>query len=178
MTAVVLFPACFVGRADAPSAGREPAPGSSGAWRPAETAELLRLYAALSGQARAAGFEYGETEFGDPQFYIFGRRGDCSCIVFVSRLAVDGEPRYVVQDGTGRVVAESSSLAAAVDRAIPLRRHSRRAGAGSVRRLLRVFGMLVSTRLSIGRMIEEGTSEAFRVGGGGEVLPPLVAMIA
>jgi hypothetical protein len=177
MTAVIV-PACFVRRSGVPSTERETGPGGIG-WRSAETAELLRLYAALSGRVGAAGFDYGETETGDPQFYVLGRGADCSCIAFVSRLAVDGEPRYIVQDGTGRVVAESHSLEAAIDAAIPLWRRSQRADTTPARRLLRVLGVLMSVRLALDRMIEEGAPEALRVGfEEGVRLLPLVGMIA
>lgn len=112
MSSVVSFSAAIARRAR-PRADR-------GRWSTAEIAELMRLFGACRRErAGAATFETGETETGDPQFYIIGTGPDFPCIAFASRIGESGGGvRYVVQDANGEVVAEGETAAAAIDIAV------------------------------------------------------------
>jgi hypothetical protein len=79
-------------------------------WRPDETTELLRLYATLNARGEAADYEYGETERHEPQFYALGADPAQDCLACVSRLSQDGRPWYVIEDGSGGLLAEGSGL--------------------------------------------------------------------
>ena len=80
---------------------------SAGLW--SET-ELNTMVAALniaiaSGDGR--GWETGMTETGDAQFYLLGPFPDQACELCVSRLG----GRYILEDGSGRLLFEHQSLA-------------------------------------------------------------------
>jgi hypothetical protein len=112
MTNIIPFPAVSSRRARR-GADREQ-------WSTAEFAELMRLFGACRREcAGAATFETGETDMGDPQFYIVGTGPDLPCLAFASRVEESGgRARYVVQDGSGEVVAEGETAAAAIDTAV------------------------------------------------------------
>src|SRR5947209_7231577 len=115
MSSVVSFSTAFARRRLPPRADR-------GRWSTAEFAELTRLFGTcLKRCAGAATFETGETDTGDPQFYVVGAGPDLPCIAFASRIGEDdGTVRYVVQDGRGEVVGEGETVAAAVDMAVSM----------------------------------------------------------
>lgn len=80
---------------------------SAGLW--SET-ELNTIVAALnvaiaSGDGR--GWETGMTEAGDPQFYLLGPLPEQACELCVSRIG----GRYILEDGSGRLLFEHRSLA-------------------------------------------------------------------
>ena len=82
---------------------------SAGLW--SET-ELNTIVAALndaiaSGNGR--GWETGMTEQGDAQFYLLGPLPDQACELCVSRIG----GRYILEDGSGRLLFEHQSLAVA-----------------------------------------------------------------
>ena len=75
--------------------------------------ELNTMVAALnvaiaSGDGR--GWETGATETGDAQFYLLGPLPDQACELCVSRIG----GRYILEDGSGRLLFEHQSLAVAV----------------------------------------------------------------
>ncbi len=76
---------------------------ASGGW---SSEELHRLIALSRAEQGGADFAIGETERGDPQFYLLGPAPDRDCILCVSRLA----HTYVIQDGEGRLLGETSAL--------------------------------------------------------------------
>jgi hypothetical protein len=79
---------------------------SAEAW---SEAELDTLLASLNG-ALASGnggeWETGVTEQGDPQFYLLGPLPDQTCELCVSRIG----RRYLLEDGSGRLLFEHQSL--------------------------------------------------------------------
>ena len=72
-------------------------------------AELNAIVAGLhSALAPASGrtWETGETESGDVQFYLLGPRPEEACELCVSRVG----RRYILEDGTGRLLFEHQKL--------------------------------------------------------------------
>ena len=72
-------------------------------------AELNTIVAGLhSALAPASGrtWETGETESGDVQFYLLGPRPEEACELCVSRVG----RRYILEDGTGRLLFEHQKL--------------------------------------------------------------------
>jgi hypothetical protein len=86
-------------------------------WQSEETAELMRLYSVLNGRSVATGYEYGETEGREPQFYLLSADPAQDCISCVSRISKDGRPWYVIEDGLGGLLAEGYSLSILVSHA-------------------------------------------------------------
>lgn len=67
--------------------------------------ELQQVMAACAGSiaaGEASGWETGTTERGDPQVYLLGPPPDYDCVLCISRLG----RRYIIEDGTGRVLFE------------------------------------------------------------------------
>lgn len=79
-----------------------------GGWQPGEIAELMKLYAVLNDCDVTIGYEFGNTESREPQFYVLA--ADQNCISCVSRISKDSRPWYVVEDGLGGLLAEGYSL--------------------------------------------------------------------
>src|SRR5882724_13544542 len=80
---------------------------SAGLW--SET-ELNTLVAALNiavAPDDGRGWETGVTEAGDAQFYLLGPLPDQACELCVSRIG----GRYILEDGSGRLLFEHQSLA-------------------------------------------------------------------
>jgi hypothetical protein len=79
---------------------------SAGGWSKAELDTLLAAlnYALVSEGGR--GWETGQTENGDPQFYLLGSLPDQACELCVSRIGA----RYLLEDGAGRLLFEHQSL--------------------------------------------------------------------
>ena len=67
----------------------------------------------LAGRTGARSWETGVTERGEPQFYVIGPDPDQRCVTCVSRLGAV----YVLEDGSGRVLAEDRCLRELVKRA-------------------------------------------------------------
>ena len=87
-------------------------------WRLDELVELDRLMRLLAGRTGARSWETGVTERGEPQFYVIGPDPEQRCVTCVSRLGAV----YVLEDGSGRVLAEDRCLRELVkgaSRAIP-----------------------------------------------------------
>lgn len=74
-------------------------------WRPAEL-EQLRLCVPEAEAGAGASWETGATEAGDPQAYLIGPGPEYDCILTVSRLG----RLYVIEDGNGQVLGESTCL--------------------------------------------------------------------
>jgi hypothetical protein len=77
-----------------------------GAWSESELGTILAALnlALTSGDGR--GWETGMTENGDAQFYLLGPLPDQACELCVSRIG----GRYILEDGSGRVLFEHQSL--------------------------------------------------------------------
>jgi hypothetical protein len=86
------------------------------AWQPEEIAELMRLHAELKRGTEGLGYEYGETEQCEPQFYILSAGPAKHCLSCVSRLSRDGRPWYVIEDGFGGLLIEGDCLGTLVNR--------------------------------------------------------------
>jgi hypothetical protein len=102
------------------SAGMAPCDNGHG-WNDDELAALRRLTRLLSRRRGAQSWHMGATEAGEPQFYLVGPDPDQPCVACVSRVGSG----YVLEDGTGHVLAEEGRVADLVDRAsaaFPVRR--------------------------------------------------------
>src|SRR5689334_12512995 len=86
------------------------------AWQPEEIAELMQLYAELKGGPKGLGYEYGETEQCEPQFYILSAGPAEHCLSCVSRLSRNGRPWYVIEDGSGGLLTEDDCLGTLINR--------------------------------------------------------------
>jgi hypothetical protein len=85
-----------------------------GVWRSAELNVLIAGLAPTRIDGReAGGWAAGETEAGDPQFYLLGPPPQEECVVCISRLG----RMYVLEDGAGRVLFEHNSLLLLAERA-------------------------------------------------------------
>ena len=95
------------------AARRHPRATLPGCWQPSEMAALMRLYETLQARGGASGFECGETERCEPQFYVLG--ADLGpCIACVSRVSKDGRPWYLLENGSGGLLGEGHDLGALV----------------------------------------------------------------
>ena len=82
-------------------------------WDDAEIAALRRLTRLLSRRRGAQSWHVGATEAGEPQFYVLGPGADEPCLASVSRVGSG----YVLEDGSGRVLAEEEHIDELVKRA-------------------------------------------------------------
>jgi hypothetical protein len=82
-----------------------PAGTASGPWDAEELRQLIALFGAQR-RRRVSSWDVGETERGEPQFYMLGPGPDYDCVMSVSRLARG----YVLEDGTGRIMGEAPAL--------------------------------------------------------------------
>jgi hypothetical protein len=81
-------------------------PPDAAAWTEAElNAIVAGLHAALAA-ASGRTWETGETESGDVQFYLLGPRPEEACELCLSRIG----RRYVLEDGSGRLLFEHQNL--------------------------------------------------------------------
>jgi hypothetical protein len=80
---------------------RPPAPAPKG-WQSAELQQVMAVSAGAIKAGEASGWDVGMTEQGDPQIYLLGPPPDYDCILCISRLG----GRYVIEDGSGRVLFE------------------------------------------------------------------------
>jgi hypothetical protein len=91
-------------------------------WQAEEMSQLLSIYAAHEAYGAASGWDIGETELNEPQFYVVGPAPDHDCLVSITRMGRE----YVLEDGQGRVVAEDLSLSVIADKAIRMTLGERR----------------------------------------------------
>ena len=73
-----------------------------------DTEDLQQIENACSGSianGEASGWEIGITELGDPQVYLIGPPPNYDCLLCISRIG----GRYIIEDGTGRVLFEQDS---------------------------------------------------------------------
>lgn len=89
------------------------APERPHCWRQDELQQLISLTTARGSRFRKASWSVGRTELGDPQFYLVGAAPELDCMMCVTRLG----RLYVLEDGTGSVVAEDVHLEAIVESA-------------------------------------------------------------
>jgi hypothetical protein len=87
--------------------------GTRHGWNDEEIAALRRLSRLLSRRRGAEASHLSETETGEPQFYVLGPRPDEACLACVSRVG----SRYVLDDGSGRLLADEADIADLVKRA-------------------------------------------------------------
>ena len=78
-------------------------------WSQTELWNMTVLCATNARHSRATSWSTGKTEKGDPQFYLLGEDEDC--LLCLTRLG----SLYVLEDGLGEVVAESTDLQAVVE---------------------------------------------------------------
>jgi hypothetical protein len=83
-------------------------------WQGEEMSQLLSIYAAHEAHGVASGWDIGETELNEPQFYVVGPGPDHDCLVAITRMGRE----YVLEDGQGRIISEDLSLSAIADKAI------------------------------------------------------------
>jgi hypothetical protein len=76
------------------------------AWSEAELHTLLGALNRALASGNGRGWETGVTERGDPQFYLLGPLPDQACELCVSRIG----RRYILEDGSGRLLFEHQSL--------------------------------------------------------------------
>lgn len=79
-------------------------------WSQAELWDMTMLCATNARHSRGTSWSTGKTEKGDPQFYLLGE--DENCLLCLTRL----DSLYVLEDGLGEIVAESTDLKAVIER--------------------------------------------------------------
>jgi hypothetical protein len=82
-------------------------------WRQDELQQLVSLYSVHASRSCKVSWNVGQTEMGDPQFYIVGAAPELDCVTSVTRLG----RLYVLEDGNGSVVAEDVRLERVVEAA-------------------------------------------------------------
>jgi hypothetical protein len=80
---------------------------SAGLWSETELNAMLAALNVAIASGGGRGWETGMTETGDAQFYLLGPLPDQACELCVSRIG----GRYILEDGSGRVLFEHQSLA-------------------------------------------------------------------
>ena len=84
----------------------ESKPGT-GLWSETELNTLVAALNVAMASQDGRGWETGMTEEGDAQFYLLGPLPDQACELCVSRIG----GRYILEDGSGRLLFEHPSLA-------------------------------------------------------------------
>jgi hypothetical protein len=74
-------------------------PQRDGSWRACELNQIVESLAPQLTGGETGGWDVGETEIGDPQFYLLGPSPHDECILCISRLG----RVYVLEDGSGQV---------------------------------------------------------------------------
>jgi hypothetical protein len=80
---------------------------SAGLWSETELDTMLAALNVAVASGGGRGWETGMTETGDAQFYLLGPLPDQVCELCVSRIG----GRYILEDGSGRLLFEHQSLA-------------------------------------------------------------------
>jgi hypothetical protein len=75
-------------------------------WRQDELQRLVSLYSAHGSRGGAASWSVGQTDAGDPQFYVVGGAPELDCMTCITRIG----RLYVLEDGAGSVIAEDACL--------------------------------------------------------------------
>ena len=78
----------------------------AGVWTEAELNTIVAALHAAMAPATGRTWETGVTENGDVQFYLLGPRPDEACELCLSRIG----GRYILEDGTGRLLFEHRNL--------------------------------------------------------------------
>jgi hypothetical protein len=84
----------------------ESKPGT-GLWSETELNTLVAALNVAMASQDSGGWETGMTEEGDAQFYLLGPLPDQACELCVSRIG----GRYILEDGSGRLLFEHQNLA-------------------------------------------------------------------
>lgn len=84
---------------------RKEAPAVRG-WHSAELNGLLQAFAPELRGGGASGWDIGETEAGDPQFYLLGPPPEQDCVLCISRIG----RLYVLENGAGHVMFENADF--------------------------------------------------------------------
>jgi len=79
----------------------------AGLWNETELNTLVAALNVAIASDDGRGWETGVTEHGDAQFYLLGPLPDQACELCVSRIA----GRYILEDGSGRLLFEHQNLA-------------------------------------------------------------------
>ena len=79
----------------------------TGEWSETELSTIVAALRAAIASGEGRGWETGTTENGDAQFYLLGPLPDQACELCVSRIG----GRYILEDGSGRLLFEHQSLA-------------------------------------------------------------------
>jgi len=80
---------------------------SAGLWSETELDTIVAALSAAIVSGNGRGWETAMTEKGDAQFYLLGPFPDQACELCVSRIG----GRYILEDGSGRLLFEHQSLA-------------------------------------------------------------------
>jgi hypothetical protein len=80
---------------------------SAGLWSETELDTIVAALNVAIASGNGRGWETGMTEAGDPQFYLLGPLPEQACELCVSRIG----KRYILEDGSGRLLFEHQSLA-------------------------------------------------------------------
>jgi hypothetical protein len=98
-------------------------------WSQAELWDMTALCAPNARHSRAMSWSTGKTEKGDPQFYLLG--DDEDCLLCLTRI----DHMYVLEDGLGGVVVESTDLKAVIEQGRRTVAHPQRVSAFVMRLL-------------------------------------------
>src|SRR6476659_4877396 len=79
----------------------------TGEWSETELSTIVAALRAAIASGEGREWETGTTENGDAQFYLLGPLPDQACELCVSRIG----GRYILEDGSGRLLFEHQSLA-------------------------------------------------------------------
>jgi hypothetical protein len=79
---------------------------NTGEWSERELSTILAALTAATAPGTGREWETGVTEKGDVQFYLLSPLPDQACELCVSRIG----SRYILEDGTGRLLFEHHSL--------------------------------------------------------------------
>jgi len=114
----------------------------SGEWSEKELSALAAALGAAIAPATGREWETGMTEKGDAQFYLLGPLPDQACELCISRIG----GRYILEDGSGRLLFEHRNLELVALHARP--RSRRRRGSWYVRSHCGVLSAIRSTKRS------------------------------
>jgi hypothetical protein len=115
-------------------------------WTAHELEALLSVYESHAAHAGASSWDVGATEFDDPQFYVLGPAPDLDCLVAISRVG----RVYVLENGTGQVLDEGTSL-----QTLAARAKAAVARGGPISLLARITLGLMALRLAVEERIEQ-----------------------
>ena len=80
---------------------------TAGSWSEAELSTIVAALNVALASGTGREWETGITEIGDPQFYLLSPLPDQACELSVSRIG----GRYILEDGSGRLLFEHRNLA-------------------------------------------------------------------